>query len=120
MMIEETFEINNDKQDINKLMYYEKIIQKQFNNFYNDDNNKSKKMSFLDDIISSKLMIYKKFEDYAILYKEILNLEKFEMQGKKIEWKIEDDKRYPYIGEERINCIMFNKNNINRIEEYKS
>ena len=74
MMIERTLEKNNEE-NINKLLYYEKIIQKQFNNFYNDDN-KSQKMSFLDDLITCKLMIYKKYEDYAILYKEILNLEK--------------------------------------------
>ncbi len=118
-MIKTIIEKNNEE-NINKLLYYEKIIQKQFNIFYNNDDNKSRKMSFLDDIISSKLMIYKKFEDYAILYKEILNLEKIKLQGKNIEWKIEDDKRYPYIGEERINCIMFNKDNIKNIEEFLS
>lgn len=120
MMIMNNCEDENNKQYINKILNYERTIHKQFNYFYNDDNNKSKKMSFLDDLITYKIMIYKKYEDYAILYKEIINLEKIEEQGLKIEWKMEDDKRYPYINEERINCIMFNKDNIKSIDEFLS
>ncbi len=114
MYIEEKRENNEGK--INNI---EKIIIEQFYKFYdNTKEDRKQKMSFLDDLITCKIMIYKRFEDYGILYKQINKIR--DIHKENLQWIIEDNKRIPYLNGKKIECLMFEENYLNEIDNYIS
>ncbi len=96
----------------------DKIIFEQFKKINNDGiNNKKISLSFIDEIVGSLIMVYEKNNENCLKLKDIYN---FEEVKDNIEWKIENSLKIPYINNQRIKAIRFNKSNINSIDKYIS
>jgi len=77
-----------------------KSIMNQYFEYYDKKEMNTKRYSFLDELISFKIMIYDRFDDDFILMSEIYK----GMDG--IEWNEIDGKRVPYDGDgKRIRAI---------------
>jgi hypothetical protein len=83
-----------------KMSEIAKSIMNQYFLYYDKKEMNAKRYSFLDELISLKIMIYDRFDDDCILMSEIYK----GMEG--IEWKEIEGKRVPYNGEgKRIRAI---------------
>ncbi len=88
----------------------DKIIFNQYKLFNKENDIKDKKIyfNFVDEIISSYIMIYDIIENNCLKIKEIYNYEEIKNE---INWKIENSLKIPYLNNIRIKAMKFNKNN---------
>ncbi len=104
--------------NINEIEKIDKIIFEQFKKFNQEEiENKKIYYSFIDEIISSLIMVYDKIEDNCLKIKEIF---KFEDIKDNIEWRNENLKRIPYYKNKKIKAIKFSKNNLSNITKFIS
>ncbi len=98
----------------------DKMIFSQYNKF-NENNNTIKKnieSNFVDELMSAKILVYFKFNGDGLYLRDITKYENID--NEKIEWKIEDDIKIPYLDGKKILAIQFNKNNLDKINNFLS
>ncbi len=97
----------------------DKFVLEQYLKFndYNKENKNLIQNNFIDELISSNILVYTRLEENCIKVKDIYNFKDIYQQ---ISWKNENNLRIPYINNNKIKAIYFKKEDKNELLNFLS